>query len=100
MSLGRRSPRLCIATVGRRTPEGDVFASAGTRHYRAVVPVRVRDATAEDADAIADIYRSYVDESAVSFEEVAPDSGEVLARMRATPELPWLVADSDGPLIG
>ena len=65
-----------------------------------MVPIRVRDATADDAGAIAAIYRPYVDESAVSFEADAPDAGEVLARMQATPQLPWLVADSDDGLVG
>jgi L-amino acid N-acyltransferase YncA len=68
--------------------------------YLAVVPVRIRDTTAADVEAIADIYRTYVDESAVSFEEVAPDAGEILRRMHAAPRLPWLTADSDGGLLG
>jgi len=62
--------------------------------------VRIRDATAGDVETIADIYRTYVDASAVSFEEAAPDAGEILVRMQADPGLPWLAAESEGGVLG
>lgn len=55
--------------------------------------MRVRDAAEEDAAAIAEIYRPYVEESASSFEEVAPDSQQITARMLGARRLPWLVAE-------
>jgi len=71
-----------------------------SQHYRALVVIGVRDARAEDAAAVAAIYRPYVVDSPASFEVEAPDAGEVLVRMRASPQLPWLVADSDDGVVG
>lgn len=55
--------------------------------------MRVRDAADDDAVAIAEIYHPYVEQSAASFEEVAPDAQEIAARMRGSRRLPWLVAE-------
>jgi L-amino acid N-acyltransferase YncA len=59
------------------------------------VSVHVRDARDRDAARVAEIYRPYVERSVATFEESAPDVAEVTARMRATPRLPWLVADDE-----
>lgn len=44
--------------------------------------VLIRDARDADAPAMLDIYRPYVEQSAVSFEEVAPPLEEFAARLR------------------
>ncbi len=55
-----------------------------------------------DSERVAEIYRPYVLDSLVSFEEVAPDAVEMAGRMRATLAwTPWLVAeDESGHVIG
>ena len=55
-----------------------------------------------DAARVAEIYRPYVLESIVSFEEVAPTPDEMADRMRKTLEwTPWLVAEDEaGVVIG
>lgn len=63
-------------------------------------PVSVRAATTADAVAIADIYRPYVLETAISFEETPPTAAEFAARMLASPRLPWLVAVRDDTVVG
>lgn len=62
----------------------------------------IRLAAAEDAAAIAAIYRPYVEGSRISFEESAPDAAEIARRMAGDkPGLyPWLVAEEDGGLLG
>ena len=54
--------------------------------------VLIRLANEADAEAIAAIYRPYVEDSRISFEEKAPGSPEIAARM-ANPIHPWLVAE-------
>jgi len=62
--------------------------------------VRVADA-AHDAARIADIYRPYVEETDISFEEVAPTAEQMADRIRSTVAwTPWLVAEEDGRLVG
>jgi L-amino acid N-acyltransferase YncA len=57
-----------------------------------VVRIRLAD-PARDAERVADIYRPYVEGSTISFEEVAPTTAEMAARMALVLELaPWLVA--------
>ena len=60
--------------------------------------VLIRLAAADDAAAIAAIYRPYVEESRISFEEEAPDAAEIARRM-GNPIHPWLVAEEDGRLL-
>jgi phosphinothricin acetyltransferase len=62
----------------------------------------IRLATAADASAIADIYRPYVEDSLISFEEVAPDAAEMARRINGNePGLyPWLVAEDGQRLLG
>ncbi|MGP0028135.1 MAG: arsinothricin resistance N-acetyltransferase ArsN1 family B [Streptosporangiaceae bacterium] len=60
----------------------------------------VRDATPADAGDIAAIYAPVVGKTAISFEEAPPGPGEIARRMRATPRLPWLIADDAGRVAG
>ena len=61
--------------------------------------VVIRLAGAADAAAIAAIYRPYVEQSRISFEEAAPDAREIAERM-ANPIHPWLIAEEDGRAVG
>lgn len=61
----------------------------------------IRDVTVTDAAALAAIYAPYVRETAVTFEEEAPDAPEMAARIAATiPRNPWLVIESEGAIAG
>lgn len=64
--------------------------------------VLIRLAREADAAAIASIYRRYVEESRISFEEEAPDALEMQRRIAGDkPGLyPWLVAEEDDSLLG
>jgi phosphinothricin acetyltransferase len=56
--------------------------------------IRVADPL-RDADRVADIYRYYVEDTDISFEEVAPSVDEIRTRMQAVLEwTPWLVAET------
>lgn len=60
-----------------------------------------RLATINDARAIADIYRPYVLETAISFEMEAPTSEEIRERMlQVSGGFPWLVWEQDGAVLG
>jgi len=59
----------------------------------------IRLAGGADAAAIAAIYRPYVEDSRISFEEIPPDAAEMAERM-ASPLHPLLVAEDDGHLLG
>jgi len=74
---------------------------ARRRHSPALMRIRVADPSA-DAARVAEIYRPYVDETIISFEEAAPSADEMAGRMRAILEwTPWLVAeDTDGRIAG
>ena len=62
--------------------------------------VRVAD-PAGDAARIAQIYQPYVEETIISFEEVAPTADQMADRIRSTLAwTPWLVADEDGRVVG
>lgn len=64
--------------------------------------VLIRLARPDDAGAIADVYRPYVEGSRISFEEQAPVAAEMARRI--TGDLPgyhpWLVAEEDGRILG
>lgn len=64
--------------------------------------VLVRLAGAADAAGIAAIYRPYVEESRISFEEAPPDDAEMAWRIRGERPgfYPWFVAEEDGALLG
>lgn len=62
----------------------------------------IRNARSEDAPQIADIYRPYVETTAISFEEVPVTASDMAGRMEAVQALalPWLVAEQDGVIAG
>jgi phosphinothricin acetyltransferase len=61
----------------------------------------LRPATGADAAALLDIYRPYVEATAVSFETVVPSIDEFAARIaRVTAGWQWLVAEEDGRCVG
>lgn len=64
--------------------------------------VLIRLATESDGAALAAIYRPYVEDSRISFEEEAPDAAEMAARLRgSSPGMhPWLVAEEQGRVLG
>lgn len=61
----------------------------------------IRDASATDAGACADIYAAYVRETVVTF-ETEPPSAEVMAGRIASSAAKhaWLVAEEDGTVVG
>ena len=61
--------------------------------------VLTRLARPADAAQIASLYRPYVEDSWISFEEVAPDAAEIARRMSG-PLHPWLVIAEDGRVVG
>lgn len=63
---------------------------------------RIRAARAEDAPALLEIYRPYVEATAISFETSTPTPGEFEWRIRTTlQKYPWLVAlDEDESPVG
>ena len=64
--------------------------------------VLIRLARPDDAGAIADVYRPYVEGSRISFEEQAPDAAELARRIIGDrPGFhPWLVAEENGRILG
>lgn len=61
----------------------------------------IRDADSRDAAACAAIYAPHVQGSAVSFEEEAPGTGEMAARIeRYGASHAWLVAEREGEVVG
>lgn len=61
----------------------------------------IRDAALGDAERLAEIYRYYVEKTAVSFEYDAPNAEEFRARMRKKmAKYPYLVAVEDGEVCG
>jgi L-amino acid N-acyltransferase YncA len=62
----------------------------------------IRLAREEDAAELAAIYRPFVEDSRISFEEAAPDAAEMARRLRGDPAgyHPWFVAEEDGRLLG
>jgi phosphinothricin acetyltransferase len=64
----------------------------GAAARRGLAGVRIRQANADDAAAIASIYAPYVTDSVVSFETDAPGEAEMKNRIAALGDLyPWLV---------
>ncbi len=61
----------------------------------------IRVACPEDAAGILDVYRPYVEGTAVTFECAAPSVGEMEARIsRTLQRYPYLVAVKDGRVVG
>jgi len=62
---------------------------------------RIRSATTDDAAAIAEIYKPYVEETAISFELLAPGVEEMRERIaKVSKEFPWLVYETNGVIEG
>jgi L-amino acid N-acyltransferase YncA len=59
----------------------------------------IRPANGDDARAVATIYRPYVTESAISFED-QPPTDEAMADRMASTIGPWLVLERDGHVVG
>ena len=64
--------------------------------------VLIRLARDADAAGIADVYRPYVEDSRISFEEHAPDAAEMARRIIGDRPAyyPWLVAEENGRILG
>jgi L-amino acid N-acyltransferase YncA len=64
--------------------------------------LELRDARADDADAITAIYNHYILHSSISFEEEAVNAATMAQRVADTQQagLPWLVCLIDGQVIG
>ncbi len=63
--------------------------------------VKIRFVRPEDAAALLEIYRPYVEETAISFEYDTPTLEEFSARIaRISEKYPYLVAEADGQLLG
>nr|WP_052109985.1 GNAT family N-acetyltransferase [Knoellia sinensis] len=61
----------------------------------------MRDATAADAAACAAIYAYYVEHTAATFEEIAPNPDEMATRIaNAQVRHTWLVVERDGEIVG
>lgn len=63
--------------------------------------ILIRLATEADAPALAEIYRPYVLDTAITFEYVPPTAAEFAERMRGImPQYPYLVAECGGVPVG
>ena len=63
--------------------------------------ITIRRAVSEDAAKLLEIYRPYVEETAISFEWEVPSLAEFTDRMKAiSAKYPYLVAEADGEPVG
>lgn len=63
--------------------------------------ITIRPATPDDAQSILDIYRYYVENTAISFEITVPTTEQIRARIEKTiSAFPYLVVASDNKVIG
>ena len=63
--------------------------------------VTLRKATPQDGEALAEIYKYYVENTAVTFEYVAPTGEEFAERIaHKTERYPFIVALDDGKPVG
>ena len=62
----------------------------------------IRPATAQDAQAIATLYNHYIQTTCITFEEEPVTAQIIQERMNdvAAQELPWIVAEYEGTLVG
>ena len=61
----------------------------------------IRQVKQTDAEQILDIYRYYVENTAISFEETVPTINEMSGRISKTTQLyPWLVYEQQGKVSG
>ena len=64
-------------------------------------PVLVRNVKPGDAAAIAEIYRPYVENTAITFEYMPPDTEEFVRRIGSiTTRYPYIVAVRQGEIVG
>ena len=68
----------------------------------AMQSVRVRSATADDAEAVARIYGYYILNTTISFEEQPVSTAEMAERIAEvlSSSLPWVVAEHAGRVVG
>ncbi|HET8699967.1 MAG TPA: GNAT family N-acetyltransferase, partial [Gammaproteobacteria bacterium] len=64
--------------------------------------ITIRPATTRDAAPLARIYNHYIRETVITFEEVEIADSEMAERIAKIGELslPWLVAESEGAIVG
>jgi len=63
--------------------------------------ISIRNAAAQDAQQICDIYNHYVRATVITFEQQPVSAPEMQARIASTTAAyPWLVAERDGRLLG
>lgn len=63
--------------------------------------ITLRKATLSDGEALAKIYKYYVENTAITFEYVAPDAEEFSSRIaHKTEKYPFIVAEEDGHPVG
>ncbi len=63
--------------------------------------INIRLVTPEDALVLSEIYRPYVENTAISFEYIAPDESEFRQRINSkSGEYPFLVAEYEGEVAG
>lgn len=63
--------------------------------------IKVRDATARDAQSVAAIYAPFVTDTAVSFETEPPKASDMAERIESAQRAhAWLVAERDEQLVG
>ena len=61
----------------------------------------IRDANAADAQAIAEIYNHYIENTIVTFEETPVTADEMWSRMSVDRgDFPWLVFEEEGTILG
>ena len=70
--------------------------------HEAMQSVRVRPATADDAEAVSRIYGHYVQNTTISFEEQPVSTAEMAERISdvLSSALPWVVAEWAGRVVG
>ena len=63
--------------------------------------MKIRVATPEDAGALVEIYRPYVENTSITFEYEVPSVSEFETRIRTTlKKYPYLVAEENGEALG
>ena len=62
----------------------------------------IRDADKDDANAIANIYNYYIENTAITFEEVPVSGSEMQRRIDSVQQcgLPWIVVLNDDSVVG
>jgi phosphinothricin acetyltransferase len=63
--------------------------------------LQLREATPDDAPAIADVYGPYCRATPITFEVEAPSADEIRNRLaNVLPQYPWLICERDARVIG